>query len=52
MRLWFPGTRDAHELYGKYGFKKVVDTPAMERFMTILNPDAYTGHYQKSKEET
>lgn len=41
LRLWFLGTKDAHDLYRKYGFKKVVETPAMERFMTILNPDAY-----------
>lgn len=41
LRLWFLGTRDAHGLYGKYGFKKVVDTPLMERLMAILNPDVY-----------
>jgi GNAT superfamily N-acetyltransferase len=41
MRLWFLGTRDAHDLYRKYGFKKVAETPAVERFMVILNPDAY-----------
>lgn len=41
LRLWFLGTKDAHDLYRKYGFKKVAETPAMERFMTILNPDAY-----------
>lgn len=43
LRLWFLGTRDAHELYRKYGFKKVAETPAMERLMTILNPDVYQG---------
>jgi N-acetylglutamate synthase-like GNAT family acetyltransferase len=41
LRLWFLGTRDAHDLYGKYGFKKVADTPAAERFMAILKPDVY-----------
>ena len=41
LRLWFLGTRDAHELYRKYGFKKVTETSAVERFMAILNPDAY-----------
>jgi N-acetylglutamate synthase-like GNAT family acetyltransferase len=41
FRLWLLGTKDAHELYGKYGFKKVAETPVMDRFMTILNPDAY-----------
>ncbi len=42
LRLWFLGTRDAHELYRKYGFKKVSGTPFMERLMAILNPDVYT----------
>jgi GNAT superfamily N-acetyltransferase len=41
LRLWFLGTRDAHDLYKKYGFKKVAETPAMERLMAILNPDVY-----------
>lgn len=41
LRLWFLGTRDAHDLYRKYGFKKITETPAVERFMTILNPDVY-----------
>jgi len=41
LRLWFLGTRDAHDLYRKYGFKKVAETPAMERLMAILNPDVY-----------
>jgi GNAT superfamily N-acetyltransferase len=41
LRLWLLGTRDAHGLYEKYGFKKVAETPAAERFMAILNPDAY-----------
>lgn len=41
LRLWILGTRDAHDLYGKYGFKKVAETRAMERLMVILNPDVY-----------
>jgi len=41
LRLWFLGTRDAHDLYRKYGFKKVAETPAMERLMAILNPEVY-----------
>jgi len=41
LRLWFLGTRDAHGLYKKYGFKKVAETPLMERLMAILNPDVY-----------
>ena len=41
LRLWFLGTKDAHDLYRKYGFKKVTETPIMERLMTILDPDVY-----------
>jgi len=41
LRLWFLGTKDAHGLYEKYGFKKVSTTSFMERLMAILNPDAY-----------
>jgi GNAT superfamily N-acetyltransferase len=41
LRLWLLGTRDAHDLYRKFGFKKVTETPAVERFMTILNPETY-----------
>ncbi len=42
LRLWFLGTKDAHELYEKYGFKKVAETPSvMERLMAILNPDIW-----------
>ncbi len=41
LRLWLLGTRDAHELYGKYGFKKVLETPLKERLMAIRDPDAY-----------
>ncbi len=43
LRLWFLGTKDAHDLYRKFGFKKAAETPVMERFMTIFNPDAYKG---------
>ncbi len=42
LRLWFLGTKDAHELYRKYGFKKVAESPTfMERLMAILNPDVW-----------
>ncbi len=41
LRLWFLGTRDAHDLYKKFGFRKVTDMPLMERLMAILNPDVY-----------
>lgn len=41
LRMWILGTKDAHELYAKYGFRKVADTAAHDRFMVILNPDAY-----------
>lgn len=41
LRLWLLGTKDAHDLYRKFGFKKVAETPAAERFMAILNPDVY-----------
>lgn len=41
LRLWLLGTRDAHDLYRKYGFKNVADTPVMERLMAILTPDVY-----------
>jgi len=41
LRLWLLGTKDAHELYGKYGFKKVADSPFADRFMAIRNADVY-----------
>ena len=41
LRLWFLGTKDAHELYRKFGFKRVAETPIMERLMAILNPEVY-----------
>jgi len=42
LRLWFLGTKDAHGLYRKYGFKNVTESPIMERLMTILDPDVWT----------
>ncbi|MHB8846343.1 MAG: GNAT family N-acetyltransferase [Nitrospirota bacterium] len=41
LRMWILGTKDAHELYGRFGFRKVADTAARDRFMVILDPDAY-----------
>ncbi|MGE5173536.1 MAG: GNAT family N-acetyltransferase [Betaproteobacteria bacterium] len=41
LRLWLLGTKNAHELYRKYGFKKVAETPLVERLMAIRDPDAY-----------
>ncbi len=41
LRLWFLGTKDAHGLYRKFGFKNAAETPVMERLMVILNPDVY-----------
>src|SRR5512142_2033093 len=41
LRLWFLGTKDAHGLYRKFGFKSAAETPVMERLMVILNPDVY-----------
>lgn len=41
LRLWFLGTKDAHDLYRKYGFKNVAETPIMERLMAILDSDVW-----------
>lgn len=41
LRLWFLGTRDAHGLYERYGFKKVAGTPLAERLMAIVDQDVY-----------
>ncbi len=41
LRLWLLGTKDAHGLYGKFGFKKVAETPLLDRFMVIRNSDVY-----------
>ncbi len=41
LRLWLLGTMDAHGLYERYGFRKLADSPLLERFMVIRDPDAY-----------
>ncbi len=41
LRLWFLGTRDAHGLYERYGFRKIAETGIMERLMAILDPDVH-----------
>lgn len=41
LRLWFLGTKDAHDLYKRYGFVRITESPAAERFMAILNPGVY-----------
>ncbi len=41
LRLWLLGTQDAHGLYERYGFRKLKDTPLLERFMVIRNSDVY-----------
>lgn len=41
LRLWLLGTKDAHDLYTKYGFQKVAETPFLDRFMVIRNADVY-----------
>lgn len=41
LRFWFLGTRDAHGLYERFGFKKVAGTGFMDRLMAILDPDVY-----------
>ena len=38
FRRWVLGTRDAHGLYAKYGFKPLANP---DRFMEIHNPDVY-----------
>ena len=43
LRLWLLGTKDAHELYRKFGFQRVVETPLLDRFMVIRNFDVYKG---------
>ena len=42
LRLWLLGTKDAHGLYEKVGFKRTADTHAADRFMMLFDPDAYT----------
>ena len=41
LRLWFLGTKDAHGLYERYGFRRGAETSAMERLMAIFDPDVY-----------
>jgi len=41
LRLWLLGTKDAHGLYRRYGFQKLGESPLLERFMVIRNPDAH-----------
>ena len=41
LRLWLLATKDAHDLYRKYGFQKVAETPFLDRFMVIRNPNVY-----------
>ncbi len=41
LRLWLLGTMDAHGLYEQYGFRRLADSPLLDRFMVIRNPDAY-----------
>ncbi len=41
FRLWLLGTKDAHDLYKKYGFQKVTDTQFVDRFMVIRNSVVY-----------
>ncbi len=44
MKKWLLGTRDAHSLYSKFGFKKIAHP---EVLMEILNMDTYTGTKNK-----
>ncbi len=41
LRLWLLGTKDAHDLYRKYGFQKVTETQFVDRFMVIRYSDVY-----------
>ncbi len=41
LRLWLLGTKDAHDLYRKYGFRRVAETPLGDRFMVIRHADVY-----------
>jgi GNAT superfamily N-acetyltransferase len=38
LRRWTLGTRDAHELYAKYGFKPLASP---DRFMELHDPEVY-----------
>lgn len=42
LRLWMLGTKDAHALYERYGFKRIAgSSPLVERLMARYNPDAH-----------
>jgi GNAT superfamily N-acetyltransferase len=41
LRMQILGTKDAHGLYERYGFKRVIGTPLGESFMAIYRPDVY-----------
>jgi GNAT superfamily N-acetyltransferase len=41
LRLWFLGTKDAHGLYERYGFKRVAGSAFVERLMARHDPDAF-----------
>jgi hypothetical protein len=40
LRRWVLGTRDAHGLYGQFGFRPL---KRPEIFMELTNPDVYRG---------
>ncbi len=42
VRLISLGTRDAHGLYERYGFRRLAGTPLADRLMAIQNRDPYT----------
>jgi GNAT superfamily N-acetyltransferase len=41
LRMQILGTRDAHGLYERHGFKRVTGTPLGESLMAIYRPDVY-----------
>jgi GNAT superfamily N-acetyltransferase len=41
LRMISLGTRDAHGLYERYGFKRIAGTDLVGRLMVIENPNAY-----------
>ncbi len=43
LRMISLGTRDAHGLYERYGFKRIADTGLVERLMVIQNPNPCGG---------
>ncbi len=44
LRMWLLGTRDAHELYRQFGFRKLAESDLLDRFMVIRNPGIYHGN--------